>query len=223
MKVYRAPKGSVQAKENKEKRKARLTGAHTTKPIIETSMVRTWLQIAKEHDAHRTHGGPEWYLLLVIGFNTGLRISDIVKLRVKDVRGRENLTVIEKKTGKERMVPIRWNVRKVLDELLKDRQPEEFILPSRKRSLADGTEKGISRQRAYTIIKIIAKRAGYTEHVGCHTMRKTYAWSLFDASGNNLALVQKILNHSSQEMTMHYIGIDQQDIVDAVGKMRNMV
>lgn len=211
------------AHENRERRRHGLTGAHTTRPIESTEMVRRWLDIAKEHDAADKSGGASWYLLLVIGFNTGLRISDIVGLRVEDLRGREYLILQEDKTDKERRIFLRRDVGKRIDELLRDRDPHSYALLSRQRDLGTGERRPISRQRAYAIIKTIAERAGYTDHVGCHTMRKTYAWSLFDASGDNIVLVQKALNHSSQAATMRYLGIDQKDVDEAASRMRRMI
>ena len=223
MKTYRAKKGSRLAAEKREERKKRITGMHTTQPIIEGSMIRKWLDIAKDHDAHRYRGGPSWYLLLVLGFNTGLRISDLVQLRVRDIRGREDFAVEEGKTGKERQIHLKRNVCRVITEQLRDMDPDDFALQSRQPDSATGQKRGISRQRAYEIVKTIAKAAGYEQHVGCHTMRKTYAWSMYDASGENLALVQKTLNHSSQAMTMHYIGLDQREINETINRMRNMI
>ncbi|MBO7669856.1 MAG: tyrosine-type recombinase/integrase [Oscillospiraceae bacterium] len=212
------------AQENRERRRHGLTGAHTTRPIESTEMVRRWLDIAKEHDKNApARGGASWYLLLVIGFNTGLRISDIIPLRVEDIRGREYLTTIEAKTDKERRVFIRRDVGKRIDELLDGMDPLAYVLPSRKKDPATGEPRHISRQRAYAIIREIARRSGYTDHVGCHTMRKTYAWSLFDASGDNIVLVMKALNHSSQAATMRYLGIDQKDIDEAAARMRRML
>ena len=218
-----ARKGSQLAAERKEERKRRITGMHTTQPITESSMIRKWLDVAKEHDKRRARGGPSWYLLLVLGFNTGLRISDLVQLKVKDVRGREDFSVVEGKTDKERQIHLKRNVSQVITQQLRERDPEEYVLQSRQPDMATGQRRGISRQRAYEIVKTIAREAGYEHHVGCHTMRKTYAWSMYDASGENLTLVQKTLNHSSQAMTMHYIGLDQREINETVNRMRNMV
>lgn len=210
------------AAENRQKRRYALTGMHTTRPIESTEMVRRWLEIAKAHD-ERSQCGAQWYLLLILGFNTGLRISDIIPLRVQDIRGREYLIIEEGKTDKERRIFIRRDVGKRIDELLADRDPNEYALLSRQRDPATGEARHISRQRAYGIIRQIAAEAGYTEHVGCHTMRKTYAWSLFDASGDNITLVQKALNHSSQAVTLHYLGLDQREIDDVASKMRRMI
>ena len=75
-----------QQQEKKRDHVALLTGAHTTDPIRDYQTVRQWLKIAEEHDRTRQRGGVSWYLLLLLGFNTGLRIGDICSLRVKDVR-----------------------------------------------------------------------------------------------------------------------------------------
>ena len=51
-------------------------------PIKDYQMVRKWLKIAEEHDRERRKGGVSWYMLLLLGFNTSLRIGDICELRV---------------------------------------------------------------------------------------------------------------------------------------------
>ena len=216
-------RASRAAEEQREQRRKRTTGAHTTRPIEDTAMVRRWLDIARDHDRDSRQGGASWYLLLVIGFNTGLRISDIIGLRVGDIRGREYIVTIEGKTDKERRVLVRRDVGKRIDELLAGRDPDEYALQSRQCAPGTGERRPISRQRAYAIVKEIAARAGYQDHVGCHTMRKTYAWSLFDASDRNITLVQKALNHESQAATMHYLGLDQRDIDEVASRMRRMI
>ena len=75
------------AEERKREHAAKLTGAHTTKPIEDRAMVNKWIAIAKEHDRERKRGGVSWYMLLLLGFSTGLRIGDLCTLRVKDVWG----------------------------------------------------------------------------------------------------------------------------------------
>lgn len=210
----------------KERRKrehaARLTGAHTTMPIKDMKMVNAWLRIAKEHDAHRVRGGVSWYMLVLLGFNTGLRIGDLCKLRVKDVRDRERVRIIAEKTDKMTDIKLQMPVQKALSAALRGREGESYALTSRQKGRKDGKEKPISRQRCYAIIREIAERAGFEEHVGCHTMRKTFAWNFYQTSGD-LAKLQKVLNHSSQEATLHYLGLDQQAVDETIEKMQTMV
>lgn len=207
------------AEERRRQHAARLTGAHTTMPIEDKAMVNRWIQIAKEHDRNRTRGGVSWYLLLLLGFSTGLRIGDLCSLRVKDVRDRERVRIIAEKTGKMTDIYLREDVRRAIRIALKDADADDWALNSRQKNRADGGSKPVSRQRCHAIVKEIAQKAGFEEHVGCHTLRKTFAWNLYQSTGGNLALLQKQLNHSSQEATIHYLGLDQKALDNAIRNM----
>ena len=206
----------------KREHASRLTGAHTTMPIKDMKDVNRWLAIAKDHDAKRKKGGVSWYLLLLLGFNTGLRVGDLCRLRVKDVRDRERVRVIAEKTDKMTDIKLQVPVQKAISAALRGKGGDSYALTSRQRGRKDGREKPISRQRCYSIIKEIARRAGFEEHVGCHTMRKTFAWNFYQTSGD-LAKLQKVLNHSSQEATIHYLGLDQQAVDETIEKMPTMI
>lgn len=211
-----------QRDERKRRHAARLTGAHTTMPIKDMKMVNRWLAIAKEHDAHMREGGVSWYLLVMLGFNTALRIGDLCTLRVKDVRGRERVRIIAEKTDKMSNIKLQTAAQAAIDRALRGRDAEDYVFQSRQRSRKDGRRKPVSRQRCYDIVKEIAHKAGFEERVGCHTMRKTFAWNFYQTSGD-LAELQKVLNHSSQEATIHYLGLDQQKIDQTIDRMPTMV
>lgn len=210
-----------QQDERRRQHAARLTGTHTTMPIKDLRMVNRWLSIAKKHDAGRKRGGVSWYLLLLLGFNTALRVGDLCALRVKDVRGRERVRVIAEKTDKQSNIKLQTAVQTAIDRALKGKRDDDYVLTSRQRGRKDGRQKPISRQRCYAIIKEIAAEAGFEDHVGCHTMRKTFAWFFYQECGD-LAKLQKVLNHSSQEATIHYLGLDQQAIDETIDKMPSM-
>ena len=213
------------ARQQQEKRRdhaAKLTGAHTTDPIKDYQMVRKWLKIAEVHDRERRRGGISWYMLLLLGFNTSLRIGDICALRVGDVRDQERVRVVAEKTGKLSNIKLQADVQKRIAALLRGRGEEEYVLQSRQKSGKTGENKPISRQRAFAIIKEIARRADFNEHAGCHTMRKTFAYDLYQTTGD-LSLVQKVLNHSSQMETLRYIGLDQMAVDKAIDGMHRMI
>lgn len=210
------------AENRRRERAAKLTGAHTTMPIKDMRMVNRWLSIAREHDARGMKGGVSWYLLLLLGFNTALRIGDLCTLRVRDVRGRERVRVIAEKTEKMSNIKLQAAAQKAISRALKGKRDDDFVLLSRQRSRKDGKPKPVSRQRCYAIIKQIAAEAGFEDHVGCHTLRKTFAWNFYQACGD-LAKLQKVLNHSSQEATIHYLGLDQEAIDETIDQMPTMV
>ena len=211
-----------QENEKKKKNAVKLTGAHTTDPIKDYQTVKQWLKIAEEHDRNRQRGGVSWYMLLILGFNTSLRIGDICALRVKDVRDQERVRVVAKKTKKLSNIKLQADVQKRINRLLAGRHDDEYILQSRQRGSKTGEIQPISRQRAFAIIKEVARLAEFHGHAGCHTMRKTFAYDLYQTTGD-LSLVQKVLNHSSQMETLRYIGLDQMAVDNAIDGMHRMI
>lgn len=142
-------------------------------------------------------------LLFIIGINTSLRISDIVKLKREDFDN-ERLILREKKTGKMKYIYINDSIRKAIAELA---PTSGYLFPSRKRD-SSGDLQPITTTQAHRIIKAAAKRAGISYNVGSHTMRKTFAYHAYK-NGTDLALLMRVLNHSSQAETLRYIGIER--------------
>ena len=160
-------------------------------------------------------GKPRDYLLFVMGINSGLRISDLLKIRVKDVldnRGklRSFLELRESKSGKSKRFPFSKNVQRALRDYLKDYEgsPDDFLFKSRKGNRA------ITPQHGWHILSQAAKTVGIKDRVGTHTLRKTFAYHAYK-KGTDLSLLQNLLNHSSPSVTLRYIGITQ-DQMDRV-------
>lgn len=148
-------------------------------------------------------------LLFMFGIYSGLRISDILNLRVRDVKGKTYFVIIEQKTGKERNIPIHKMLRKEIDKYVRDKKSYEMLFKSRQ-----GINKPISRQQAYNIIRQAAEEFG-VERLGTHTMRKTFGYNLYKQTGD-IVMVQKILNHASPEITLSYIGITNESMEKAI-------
>lgn len=151
-------------------------------------------------------GNPRDRLLFIFGINSSLRISDILKLTVGDVRGKDVLTLREKKTGKAKKFPLNQSIVAAVKTLVPaNSSAESPLFPSRKGG------KTISRVQAYRILNEAARRAGIDCEIGTHTLRKTFAYHVYKA-GADLSVLQSVLNHSSQRETLKYIGIVQDDI-----------
>ena len=146
------------------------------------------------------------YVMFMLGITTGLRISDILALRVKDVRG-DYIRNREIKTDKKRRTPISLELRKALNPYIQSMDEEDFLIKSRQRD-EKGRQKAIHRSQAYRIIKEAAKAIGYKEDVGTHTGRKTFGYWHYKKYGNAAAL-RKIFNHDDDQTTLAYIGVDQ--------------
>lgn len=152
------------------------------------------------------------YALFTLGINSGLRISDLLKLRVSDVMDdkgklRDRITIREQKTSKAKEFPFGETTRKALKEYLDsfEHGPNMVLFPSKKGKGA------LTRQQAYNIINEAAKAVGIKEPVGTHTLRKTFGYWAYQ-SGVDITRIQKLLNHSSPSVTLAYIGITQEEL-----------
>jgi len=147
------------------------------------------------------------YLLFVLGINSGLRISDLLKLTVKDVQGQERISIREQKTGKAKDFPLSENCKKAINEYLKiTKITDGYLFTSRK-----GNNKPITRIQAYRILSEAAKTIGITESIGTHTLRKTFGYHAY-INGTDVTRIQKLLNHSSPSVTLAYIGITKEEL-----------
>lgn len=145
------------------------------------------------------------FIMLMLGFYTGLRISDILNLKVRDVYRKRHIYLKEGKTDKNKLFPINKELKLYLDNYCKGKEQYEYLICSR-----EGINKPITRQRAYQIVKETCEMFGL-EHMGCHTLRKTFGYHHYNQY-KNIALLQKIFNHSKPSITLIYIGIEQQEI-----------
>lgn len=154
-------------------------------------------------------------LLVALGCFTGLRISDILALRWKQILNVEEFTVIEIKTGKQRTVRINMQLQKHICDCYKHISPigiDAPILVSRK-----GTVYSI--QRINVILKEVKRK--YRLHIGnfsCHSLRKTFGRQVYNmnSESSELALVKlmELFNHSSVSITKRYLGLRQEELLN---------
>lgn len=152
-------------------------------------------------------------MLFDIGINTGLRISDIVKLRVEDVYGKSSIEVREGKTQKKRTVYLGMmmvEISEYVDFLRGEGRKENtgYLFKSRR---GDGH---ISTTQAYRILRTAGDMCGY-DYIGSHTLRKTFGYFYYKRTGD-LAKLMQIFNHDSMGVTLKYLDIIDEEIVDSL-------
>ena len=152
------------------------------------------------------------YLFFEVGINTGLRISDILKLKVSDIRGKYYIELKEQKTGKLKKFKINSVLRSELENYIHDKNDDDYIFESLRTS---GNH--LERTRAYRILNNAAQVAGITIKIGTHTMRKTFGFHFYQQT-KDIALLQVLFNHSSPSVTLRYIGINQNILDNAMEK-----
>lgn len=144
-------------------------------------------------------------LLFTMGINTGLRVSDLLSLKVGDVKGKGEYLLREKKTKKNKRILLHA-VRKDIEDHTFLKTDDEYLFASRK------GEGPISRVQAYRILNKAAHDVGLKE-IGTHTLRKTFGYHFYRAN-HNVAMLQQLFNHSSPAITLRYIGITQDEIAE---------
>ena len=180
----------------------------TVEPIKSKGDIRRITRWFYEHDLEK------YAVLFKVGCYTGLRISDILGLKVADCQNRTHVIIREQKTGKPKFFPLNERVRYTLYDYM-DKQKlsgNDFIFCGR------GGNKEVDRSQVYRFIVRACYELGIESNVGTHTMRKTFGYHHY-RQFNDIALLQEIFNHSSPDVTLRYIGVTQDEINETYLKL----
>lgn len=144
---------------------------------------------------------------LVLEANLGLRISDILKLRLCDIvkdGNRYRLEIIEQKTKKKRVFTVPLVIQQYIENycLRNGIAADQIIFPI--------TERAVQKH-----LRMVCDYLGIAG-VGSHSFRKWYATEIYNSNGYDITLVQRLLQHSSASITQAYIGIESQKIENAI-------
>lgn len=152
------------------------------------------------------------YTLIIVGLNSALRISDILRLTYGDIynfksgQWQTHITLKEQKTGKFNKIYINAEIKKVMES--QDcplKSAKDWIFYGKK-----GSRQPLSRSQAFRLIKEAAAYAGLDADISCHSLRKTFGYHAWK-QGTPPALLMNIYNHSSYLITKRYLCIDQYD------------
>lgn len=145
---------------------------------------------------------PENALVLRVSLETGLRIGDVLAIRTEQIRA-QRFTVREQKTGKSRRVYLS----KPLWDALRRSAGRIYVFEGR-----NDPHKHRTRQAVYNDLKRAAKAFRIPQNVSPHSLRKLYAVTLLDETGD-LELVQRALNHDRITTTLIYALSDRLDLL----------
>lgn len=146
-----------------------------------------------------------WVLVNFL-LSTGLRVSSVVNIKIKDIDFEsQTLNVTHTKNRKPLIIPLNTQIIKILKEYLEQRggEPEEVLF-------CTIWGKQMDRQSLGTAIRGYNKRRG-VKTCGLHRFRHTFA-KKFVMNGGSVAVLQRLLGHSSLDMTQKYINILTSDL-----------
>ena len=148
--------------------------------------------------------------LFLIGINSGLRMSDIVKLKKKDVISSKNPRIVEQKTGKTRILYLS-SLQELIQDYTKDLKPEDYLFPSTKGGHLE----------VNTVYQMFQKVAALLDRddIGTHTLRKTFGYHYYKKT-KDVATLMEIFGHSSEKITKRYIGINEDEISETLLNFR---
>ncbi|WP_174615893.1 tyrosine-type recombinase/integrase [Virgibacillus ihumii] len=172
-------------------------------PIKRLDDIKAIKKILKKHSQRDL-------LFFVLGINTGMRISDLLSLKVSDVwddkKIRNFVCIMDSHAGEEKAFYLNKSVERELKNYLSsvDLDQQDYLFKSKKNNYP------ITRQQAYRIVNQAAKEAGMSEKIGTHTLRKTFGYHAY-RKGIAISFIAKILNHHSSSETLRYIGVDKNE------------
>ncbi len=158
------------------------------------------------------------YLFFCLGIYSGLRVSDLLNLRVGMVKG-THVKMKEQKNNNKKKFIIHPSIRADLEQYIAGKNDEDFLFPSRQiktKSRLKGQP--FHRSTAYRMLNDAAKHFGLKE-IGTHTMRKTWGYLLYSQDPRNLALLMEMYGHSDPDITLRYIGVTQDMMDNAIVRM----
>lgn len=181
---------------------------NAVQPIRDKEKIQEILRFLYEWDY-------KYYIMFLFSIRSGLRIGDVLKLQVKDIReadGRIKTHIVtkEKKTSKRKRIKLHRELRKALSIYVELKDDEAYLVQSNKKTRFN-ERKPISRQRAWEVMKKAADFVGLSE-IGCHSCRKSFGYSYYQQT-KDIALLMYLFNHSKEEITLRYIGITD-DMMD---------
>ncbi len=164
-------------------------------------------------DGLHNDGQYRWELFCYLSYCFALRISDVLSLRWDDLMGKDICTVVEKKTGKTRRIPLEPSVRKRVREahsLMSIADDSEMVFLNQ--------ETGSPYTSQYINKQLKNFRTKYRlpiKNFSSHTFRKTFGRHIYETNGrtdHSILMVNRALRHQNIDTTIIYLGLRQQEL-----------
>ena len=168
-------------------------------PIKDTNI----LKMVQDTLLDSVRAGRRNYTIFQVGKATLLRVSDVMTLKKSDIYNPDGSV---KNTGKANTLylkPVQQDLLQYHDWLVQENINSEWLFPS-----IDHHDRHITERQFYKVMARVGDLLGIN-YLGTHPMRKTGAYLVYTQSNYNISLVMHLLNHSSEYMTLTYLGLNQ--------------
>ena len=155
--------------------------------------------------------------IIEILYGSGLRVSELVNLRLSDLYRQEGFMRITGKGSKQRLVPISPVADQWLDYWLEDRSRLDIKAQYSDIVFLNRYGRQLTRAMIFTIIKTLARQADIHKNISPHTLRHSFATHLLQ-NGADLRIIQQLLGHEDITTTEIYTHIEIQDLREAILK-----
>lgn len=165
--------------------------------------IRSIEQIQEMKKALNYYGSKRDEFLFTLGINCGLRVSDMLNLKKNDISDYK-LRFRESKTRKLNTLPL-FHIQTDIDSYIEFLEDDDYLFKSKR------SNNPIQRVQAYRILNRSAEAIGL-KNIGTHSLRKTFGYHYYQRT-HDISLLMELFNHSSQSVTLRYIGIHQ-DVIN---------
>ena len=151
-------------------------------------------------------------------YSCGLRVSELVNLKISDLFFKESLIKVTGKWNKERFVPISKLSQEYINNYLNEIRQNHKI----KKNFEDTlflNERGtnLSRNMIFIIVNKLKKQSNINKKIGPHTLRHSFATHLIE-NGADLITIQKMMGHESITTTERYLHVNKKHLIDSLIK-----
>lgn len=199
-------------------------GHVTADPTERVELPKTWRRlpgVLSPQDVERILEAPDiadrlyWRdrALLEFAYASGVRVSELSALKVRDVDLTEGVATVFGKGAKERVVPIGRSAQRALDVYLREMRPNLARRAGEGVVFLNAQGRPLTRMGIWKILRKHVKRAGVRKRVTPHTLRHCFATHLLEG-GADLAAVQEMLGHADISTTQIYTHVDREYLRD---------
>jgi integrase/recombinase XerD len=151
--------------------------------------------------------------MLEFAYASGVRVSELISLKLRDLSMQEGLATVFGKGSKERVVPVGRAAIRAIDVYLRELRPTMAGSQSDGRLFLNAQGRPLTRMGVWKILRKHVKAAGLRKRVTPHTLRHSFATHLLEG-GADLAAVQEMLGHADIATTQIYTHVDREYLKD---------